>query len=310
MSEEKAPLELVSLVWFGVKLLPNISVFLRSMLLCPPHTHTHTICCALEMELVYYKPSSASKCGALYLVQQLPYGLSNNLNFSFPSSMHPSKHWWDPTCPLSRKLKGACLCTCCLAWYTIMIMARYTIILTGFSFRRTKREKTCAIGWVSAFALLDLDYLARSWVSRDTRTSPPLRPNERRRMTSSPWVCYWRSGRVKDDGCRTPAVMITRGDHITHQGPWVQVPQHSSECIHWSKQSMVQLQPPWGQAGVPSSAPVLEAFVPPALSLLWSLPCLPPLYEYVPAGMYRRMIVHPRFSLTLSFLCPFSTKGY
>lgn len=73
---------------------------------------------------------------------------------------------------------------------------------------------------------------------------------------------------------------------------------------------MVQLQPPWGQAGVPSSAPVLEAFVPPALSLLWSLPCLPPLYEYVPAGMYRRMIVHPRFSLTLSFLCPFSTKGY
>ena len=69
----KAPLELVSLVWFGVKLFPNITV--NGACCFAPHSFAVLWSYIIDHQQV----------NMLIIVQQLPYGLSNNLSHFFSS---------------------------------------------------------------------------------------------------------------------------------------------------------------------------------------------------------------------------------
>ena len=69
----KAPLELVSLVWFGVKFFPNITV--NGACCFAPHSFAVLWSYIIDHQQV----------NMLIIVQQLPYGLSNNLSHFFSS---------------------------------------------------------------------------------------------------------------------------------------------------------------------------------------------------------------------------------
>ena len=74
----KAPLELVSLVWFGVKFFPNITV--NGACCFAPHSFAVLWSYIIDHQQV----------NMLIIVQQLPYGLSNNLShFFFFLFLHP-----------------------------------------------------------------------------------------------------------------------------------------------------------------------------------------------------------------------------
>jgi len=80
----KAPLELVRLVWFGVKLFPNITV--NGACCFAPDSFAVLYCTVLWSYIIDHQ-----QVNMVIIVQQLPYGLSNNpsLSFFFFLSLHP-----------------------------------------------------------------------------------------------------------------------------------------------------------------------------------------------------------------------------